>query len=78
HFPRGAAPGTFVHGLFESIDFTEPPDSVWLEDQLQHTGYPLTWLPVLEQWIDRVVHTPLNAEGLTLSAIKSSERLIEM
>jgi exodeoxyribonuclease V beta subunit len=78
HFPRGAAPGTFLHGLFESIDFTEPPDSVWLEDQLQHNGYPLTWLPVLEQWIDRVLHTPLNAEGLTLSAIKSSERLIEM
>ena len=78
HFPRGAAPGTFLHGLFESIDFTEPPDSVWLEDQLQHNGYPLSWLPVLEQWIDRVLHTPLNAEGLTLSTIKSSERLIEM
>ncbi|MGC0939399.1 exodeoxyribonuclease V subunit beta [Pantoea agglomerans] len=78
HFPRGAAPGTFLHGLFESIDFTEAPDSVWLEDQLQHNGYPLSWLPVLEQWIDRVLHTPLNAEGLTLSAIKSSERLIEM
>lgn len=78
HFPRGAAPGTFLHGLFESIDFTEPPDSVWLEDQLQHNGYPLSWLPVLEHWIDRVLHTPLNAEGLTLSAIKSSERLIEM
>ncbi|MGC0811308.1 exodeoxyribonuclease V subunit beta [Pantoea agglomerans] len=78
HFPRGAAPGTFLHGLFESIDFTEAPDSVWLEDQLQHNGYPLSWLPVLEQWIDRVLHTPLNAEGLRLSAIKSSERLIEM
>lgn len=78
HFPRGAAPGTFLHGLFESIEFTEPPDRVWLEDQLQHNGYPLSWLPVIEQWIDRVLHTPLNAEGLTLSAIKSSDRLIEM
>jgi len=78
HFPRGAAPGTFLHGLFESIDFTELPDRVWLEDQLQHNGYPSDWLPVLEQWIERVLHTPLNAEGLTLSAIKSSERLIEM
>lgn len=78
HFPRGAAPGTFLHGLFESIDFTEPPDRVWLEDQLQHNGYPSDWLPVLELWIERVLHTPLNAEGLTLSAIKSSERLIEM
>jgi exodeoxyribonuclease V beta subunit len=78
HFPRGAAPGTFLHGLFESIDFAEPPDEIWLEDQLQHHGYPLSWLPVIQQWIERVLHTPLNADGLTLSAIKSSDRLIEM
>lgn len=78
HFPRGAAPGTFLHGLFESIDFAEPPDAFWLEDQLQHHGYPLSWLPVIQQWIERVLHTPLNGDGLTLSAINSSDRLIEM
>jgi DNA helicase/exodeoxyribonuclease V, beta subunit (EC 3.1.11.5) len=25
HFPRGAAPGTFLHELFESLDFPQPP-----------------------------------------------------
>ncbi len=78
HFPRGAAPGTFLHGLFESIDFTELPDAIWLEDQLQQNGYPLSWLPVIQQWIARVLTTPLNKEGLTLASINSSDRLIEM
>ncbi len=78
HFPRGAAPGTFLHGLFESIDFAESPDDIWLEDQLQQNGYALSWLPVLRQWISRVLQTPLNAQGLTLSEIKMNERLIEM
>ncbi len=78
HFPRGAAPGTFLHGLFESIDFTEPPEALWLEDQLQQNGYSLSWLPVIQQWIARVLTTPLNKEGVTLASINSRDRLIEM
>lgn len=78
HFPRGAAPGTFLHGLFESIDFAEPPDDIWLEDQLQQNGYSLDWLPVMKQWIERVLHTPLNDGKLTLAAIKMEQRLIEL
>lgn len=77
HFPRGAAPGTFLHGLFESIDFTEPPEALWLEDQLQQNGYSLSWLPVIQQWIARVLTTPLNKEGVTLASINSRDRLIE-
>ncbi len=26
HFPRGASPGTFLHSLFEELDFTQPID----------------------------------------------------
>ncbi|WP_205952240.1 exodeoxyribonuclease V subunit beta [Pantoea stewartii] len=78
HFPRGAAPGTFLHGLFEAMDFTEPPDAFWLEDQLQQQGYSLNWLPVIQQWIARVLTTPLNKDGLTLESIRSADRLIEM
>ena len=25
-FPRGASPGTFLHSLFEELDFTQPVD----------------------------------------------------
>jgi exodeoxyribonuclease V beta subunit len=78
HFPRGAAPGTFLHGLFESIDFAETPDDIWLEDQLLQSGYSLDWLPVVKAWITRVLHTPLNADGVMLSKISMNQRLIEM
>ncbi len=60
------------------MDFTEPPDAFWLEDQLQQQGYSPNWLPVIEQWIARVLTTPLNKDGLTLDSIRSADRLIEM
>lgn len=78
HFPRGAAPGTFLHNIFESIDFNQPPGSDWLEAQLAQNGYPLQWLPVLESWIARVIQTPLNAEGLRLGDVSNRDRLVEM
>ncbi|MCE9942009.1 hypothetical protein, partial [Serratia liquefaciens] len=34
-FPRGATPGTFLHSLFETLDFTQPLDEQWLLEQLQ-------------------------------------------
>ncbi|ORM70358.1 exodeoxyribonuclease V subunit beta [Pantoea wallisii] len=78
HFPRGAAPGTFLHELFESLDFTQPPPAEKLEQQLQQNGYPLHWQPMLSDWIARVVSTPLNAQGIQLSGIRPADRLIEM
>jgi len=78
HFPRGAAPGTFLHTLFESLDFPHPPDEDTLTRHLQQSGYPLFWQPMLSEWITRVVNTPLNAQGLRLASVKSSDRLVEM
>jgi len=78
HFPRGAAPGTFLHELFESLDFPEPPTEASLNQHLQQNGYPLHWQPVLSAWIARVVSTPLNAEGLQLAEIQKADCLVEM
>ena len=78
HFPRGAAPGTFLHNLFESFDFTRPPDAAWLEAQLLQSGYGAEWLPVLESWIARVIQTPLDEQGIRLGELTSQHRLVEM
>lgn len=78
HFPRGAAPGTFLHELFESLDFPQPPAAEKLEQHLQQNGYPLYWQPMLSEWIARVVNTPLNAQGIQLGSVQASERLVEM
>lgn len=78
HFPRGAAPGTFLHELFESLDFPQPPTADKLEQHLQQNGYPLHWQPMLGEWIGRVVSTPLNAQGIQLANVQASDRLVEM
>jgi len=78
HFPRGAAPGTFLHELFESLDFPQPPTAALLELHLQQNGYPLHWQPMLTDWIARVVSTPLNDQGIQLGKVQASDRLVEM
>ena len=78
HFPRGAAPGTFLHELFESLDFPQPPTAALLEQHLQQNGYPLHWQPMLTDWIARVVSTPLNDQGIQLGKVQASDRLVEM
>ncbi|MFE8117554.1 exodeoxyribonuclease V subunit beta [Brenneria goodwinii] len=77
-FPRGASPGTFLHSLFETLDFTQPVDEGWLAEQLQLQGLEEVWLPVLQQWIDRVLTTPLNDEGITLSALDPRHKQAEL
>lgn len=77
-FPRGASPGTFLHSLFETLDFTRPVDESWLADQLRAQGLEDIWLPVLRQWMNAVLTTPLNEDGITLSALDSRHKQAEL
>ncbi|MCG8707250.1 exodeoxyribonuclease V subunit beta [Brenneria sp. 4F2] len=77
-FPRGASPGTFLHSLFETLDFTQPIDDVWLAEQLASQGLEDVWLPVLRQWMDAVLTTPLNEDGITLSALDARHKQSEL
>ncbi|MEI2265695.1 exodeoxyribonuclease V subunit beta [Erwinia sp. CGal63] len=77
-FPRGAAPGTFLHGLFENLDFTQPVDEAWLSEQLAGQGHDLAWLPVIKQWLENVLTTPLNETGVSLSQLPAESRQVEL
>ncbi|RLM25893.1 exodeoxyribonuclease V subunit beta [Brenneria alni] len=77
-FPRGASPGTFLHSLFETLDFTQPVDETWLTEQLQAQGLEDSWHPVLQQWITAVLTTSLNDEGITLSALDARHKQAEL
>ena len=46
-FPRGASPGTFLHSLFEDLDFTQPVPADWMAARLQLNGFEEKWTPVL-------------------------------
>ncbi|MCU5774657.1 exodeoxyribonuclease V subunit beta [Erwiniaceae bacterium BAC15a-03b] len=77
-FPRGASPGTFLHSLFENIDFSQPLNSEWLQQQLQQQGYDEMWLPVLEQWVERILATPLDNSGVSLNKLQPQQMQVEL
>jgi len=77
-FPRGAAPGTFLHGLFEDLDFTQPIDETWLIEQLAGQGLNEAWLPVMKQWLENVLATPLNETGVSLNQLPTESRQVEL
>ncbi|MFA6008664.1 MAG: exodeoxyribonuclease V subunit beta [Desulfobacteraceae bacterium] len=81
-FPRGSAPGTFLHDIFEHTDF------IWGEQEitdlvtrkLDTYGYEPLWIkPVVDMVLD-VLKTPLDPadRSFTLSSIGTSDRLNEL
>ncbi|MGB0733748.1 MAG: PD-(D/E)XK nuclease family protein, partial [Pontibacterium sp.] len=61
-FPKGAKAGTFLHTLFETIDFTHVPDDLLIphiQSLLDEQGYEAHWLPVLVDLVRQVLHAPL-------------------
>lgn len=78
HFPRGASPGTFLHSLFEEIDFTQPVSETWMFDQLERNGFDTQWAPVLTQWLTTVLRTPLSGAGISLSQLTANNKQVEM
>jgi exodeoxyribonuclease V beta subunit len=77
-FPRGAGPGTFLHSLFETIDFTQPLDEAWLLEQLQQQGFAEHWQPILLAWMQVLLNTPLNDTGVALSALAPQHKQAEL
>lgn len=81
-FPRGARPGTFLHTLFEEVEFTQPAtseeNSTIIIQLLESELLDINWLPVLQQLIDTVLATPLDGKSLLLNQKGPSQRLVEM
>ncbi|ENG8678991.1 exodeoxyribonuclease V subunit beta [Enterobacter hormaechei] len=77
-FPRGASPGTFLHGLFEELDFTQPVSEEWVSKMLQSGGYDAHWQPVLTGWINAILQAPLSEQGFSLSQLTAKNKQVEM
>ncbi|WP_045495502.1 exodeoxyribonuclease V subunit beta [Vibrio hyugaensis] len=82
NFPRGARPGTFLHSLFEEIEFTQ---SATTEENthiilglMESEQLDEEWLPILQQLIDTVLATPLDSKALLLNQKAPAQRLVEM
>lgn len=81
-FPRGARPGTFLHSLFEEIEFTQPAtteeNTQVILALMESEQLDEEWLPILQQLIDTVLATPLDGKSLQLNQKAPSQRLVEM
>ncbi|NVK43031.1 MAG: exodeoxyribonuclease V subunit beta [Oceanospirillaceae bacterium] len=80
-FPKGARAGTFLHGLFEQLDFPAAggePLQALIRQRLQLEGFDEHWCGVLETLVGNVLDTCLNDEGLRLRDIGAADRLIEL
>ncbi|STR44148.1 exodeoxyribonuclease V subunit beta [Klebsiella michiganensis] len=77
-FPRGASPGTFLHSLFEDLDFTQPVPADWMAARLQLSGFEEKWTPVLTAWLDGVLRTLCPARGIALNQLSEGDKQVEM
>lgn len=77
-FPKGAAPGTFLHDLLEVFDFSKPIDPLLLSEKVRLQGLSDEWIPVLQQWLETIVSSPLNEQGMCLKDIPASARQAEL
>ncbi len=83
-FPRGTAPGTCLHKIFEELDFTQSTEGALerlVREKLQTHGYaPEEFAPAVAEAIRRALTVPLEPTrtGLTLSRIANGDRLNEL
>ena len=79
-FPRGAHPGTFLHSLFEEIDFPTAGGealATQIDEMLALEGYEPHWGPVLQQLVGDVLDCEL-APGMQLRQLAARDKKVEM
>ena len=82
-FPRGANAGTFMHDVFEHLNFKEKDDGKirgLVENKLDEYGFESGWMDTITDMIKNVLSTPLDPESddLRLSCIQDKDRLTEL
>ena len=82
-FPKGAAAGTCLHEIFETIDFTQPESDETasiIEDKLRSHGFEAEWNNTISNMIRQVLSVPLEGDGnaFSLSSIGQKNRLNEL
>ncbi|MFG0771612.1 exodeoxyribonuclease V subunit beta [Vibrio plantisponsor] len=81
-FPRGARPGTFLHTVFEEVEFTESATSEHNTKIISHLleleQLEMEWLPVIQKLVNDVLATPLDGKKLLLNQKQPHQRLVEM
>ena len=82
-FPRGSQAGTFMHAIFEELDFAEPSresiDRITARC-LDLYGFDRAWLPSVSEMVANVINTRFSTDGdrFALSDLKKGRWLAEL
>ncbi|MCG6537735.1 MAG: exodeoxyribonuclease V subunit beta, partial [Syntrophales bacterium LBB04] len=82
-FPRGAKAGTFLHDLFEHLDFQDPSlvsRQALVTEKLEQYGYDLSWRDEVSRMIEKVLLHPLDTDrrDFCFSRVSNEMRLNEL
>lgn len=80
-FPRGPGPGSCLHAILETLDFTAAEGTALetgIREQLRLYGIEARWAPVVAQMVGNLMRTPLNPQGLTLGSVGAAHRVNEL
>jgi exodeoxyribonuclease V beta subunit len=81
-FPAGSSVGSYLHTLFEHIDFHGDIFTQVLQVSERFAPrYDIDharWGEIAARWIQRVIDTPLDSDGLKLGELTNAQRLNEM
>jgi exodeoxyribonuclease V beta subunit len=77
-FPRGARAGLCLHAILEATDFVAPDRGI-IGPALATAGIEDAWTPVVGDWIERVLATPLDeTAGFRLDTVPRARRVDEL
>ncbi|MFT7409775.1 MAG: exodeoxyribonuclease V beta subunit, partial [Oleispira sp.] len=78
-FPKGATPGTCLHGILENWDFVDGEQlAEQVSNQLTFYGIDDDFSDMLNDWMQQVVVQPLVDAQCCLADVSDSNRLVEM
>ena len=82
-FPKGAKAGTFLHDVFEHLDFCDASVSSRQElvkGKLTQYGYDHSWMDIVWGMVDKVLRVPLDPQqpDLCFSKVRNEDRLNEL
>jgi exodeoxyribonuclease V beta subunit len=82
-FPKGAKAGTFLHDIFEHLDFCDPSVSSrqdLVTRKLTQYGYDPSWLETVCDMVDKVLKVPLDPkrDDFSFSKVGNEDRLNEL
>lgn len=78
-FPKGASPGTCLHGILENWDFVCADQlEEHVKKQLTFYGISDEFVPMVLTWMNQIVAQPLINAQCCLADVSEKDRLVEM